>query len=165
MIKRREKEARAVLAGINGSADIEDAISDIKRTITDERGGSFSELMQPQLRAPLAIGIGLMLIQQLTGINTVIYYAPTIFEMAGFTSDTVAISATIGVGVVNVLMTVVSIWLIDRIGRKTLLSVGLIGMTISLIVLGLAFFGASKLGETTRWVTVWALLVYVASSL
>jgi sugar porter (SP) family MFS transporter len=114
------------------------------------------------MRAPLIIGIGIMFFQQITGINTVIYYAPTIFGFAGFSSAQVAILATMGVGIVNVLMTVVAIKVIDRIGRRALLSMGLIGMAASLGVLGLAFNMASLAGAL-KWIAVGSLMVYIAS--
>ena len=104
-----------------------------------------------------------MFVQQATGINTVIYYAPTIFEMAGFTSATTAITATVGVGIVNVLMTVVSIQLVDRIGRKPLLSVGLIGMTLSLGGLALGFQLEAEVGDGLKWMTIAMLFVYIGS--
>jgi hypothetical protein len=67
------------------------------------------------------LGVALAIIQQVTGINTVIYYAPTIFREAGFHSDASALVATAGVGVVNMLMTVVAIPPLDRLGRRPLL--------------------------------------------
>ena len=73
------------------------------------------------------------------GINAVIYYAPQIFESAGFRSDAVALAATIGVGVVNVLATFIAIGLVDRAGRKPLLLAGVAGMVGALGVLGIAF--------------------------
>ena len=85
-----------------------------------------------------------MFFQQFTGINTITYYAPTIFEMAGFGADSVqpvydAILPALPLGFVNVLFTVVSIMLVDRWGRKPLLYLGLIGMTALLAVLGVVF--------------------------
>ena len=112
---------------------------------------------------PLFIGIGIMFIQQATGINTVMYYAPTIFQKAGFTSDSAAISATVGVGIVNVLMTLVAIRLVDRVGRKPLLSIGLAGMIGSLVVLAAAFLLQKDVGGALRWITIASLAVYIAS--
>src|ERR1700719_116260 len=98
-----------------------------------------SDLLLPEVRPALTIGIGLAIFQQVTGINTVIYYAPTIIQKAGIESASGAILATAGIGLVNVLMTVVSMWLIDRSGRRSLLLVGIGGMIVTLGVLGLAF--------------------------
>ncbi|MBD3380172.1 MAG: sugar porter family MFS transporter [Candidatus Omnitrophica bacterium] len=154
--------AREVLGKIRQKDDnIEEEISDIRRSLTEESGG-WKELFQPWLRMPLVIGIGIMFFQQITGINTVIYYAPTIFGFAGFGSAQVAILATMGVGIVNVLMTVVAIKLVDRVGRRKLLFWGLAGMVISLGALGFAFNMASLSGAL-KWVAVGSLMLYIAS--
>ena len=90
-------------------------------------------------RLPLIVGIGLALFQQVTGINTVIYFAPVIFQSSGLSSASAAILATAGIGIVNVVMTVLAIWLVDRIGRRPLLLGGLLGMGVSLCLLASAF--------------------------
>jgi SP family galactose:H+ symporter-like MFS transporter len=78
-------------------------------------------------------------IQQITGINTIIYYAPTIFQLAGFQNAASSILATVGIGVVNVLATIFAILYLDKLGRRPLLLIGLAGMCISLFGLSLAF--------------------------
>jgi len=78
------------------------------------------------------IGIGLAVFQQVTGINTIIYYAPYIIRSAGISSIQGSILATAGIGTVNVVMTLVSMWLIDRVGRRPLLLTGIAGMIVSL---------------------------------
>lgn len=165
MSKNREDEARKVLSTLEAEENVEPQIQQMKRNLLEEEKskGALSELMMPWLRPALIIGIGLMFFQQMTGINTVIYYAPTIFQKAGFVSDASAIYATVGVGLINVIFTVVSIKLIDRLGRKPLLSGGLIGMIISLVALGLAFQFEASLGDALKWVTVGSLVVYIAS--
>lgn len=87
-------------------------------------------------RLPLIVGIGLAVFQQVTGINTVIYFAPTTFQASGLSSASAAILATAGIGVVNVVMTAVAIWLVDGVGRRVLLIWGLGGMGVSLCLLG-----------------------------
>lgn len=162
LMSRSEKDkAREVLNRIREPEEIEPEISEIETTLGEESGG-WKELFQPWLKIPLIIGVGIMFFQQITGINTVIYYAPTIFGFAGFGSDQVAILATMGVGIVNVLMTVVSIKLVDKVGRRVLLSVGLAGMVISLGALGFAFNMASLSGML-KWIAVGSLMLYIAS--
>ncbi|MCB1106860.1 MAG: sugar porter family MFS transporter [Chlamydiia bacterium] len=132
-------KALAVLKHFRGSE--EDAaleISHIEKMIQKKAGG-WSELFTRRIRPALLAGLGVTIIQQITGINTIIYYAPTIFKFAGFGSDKAALLATTWVGVVNVLMTFVAIYLLDRVGRKPLLLFGLGGMVVSLIVLGIGF--------------------------
>ncbi|GLV53828.1 MFS transporter [Dictyobacter sp. S3.2.2.5] len=120
--------------------------------------GALRELLRPGLRVALLTGIGLAIFQQVVGINTVIYYAPTIFEYAGFTSATSAILATSIVGVVNVLITIIAGVLIDRVGRRALLIGGTISMTITLVVLGVIFaIGPRQSG----YLILMALLGYV----
>lgn len=163
MSKNYEKEARRVLAKIEGEENVEEHIQNMKNAIKEESGAKLTDLVLPWLRPALIIGIGMMFIQQCTGINTVIYYAPTIFQLAGFESAQSAIMATTVVGVVNVLLTIVSIVLIDKVGRKPLLYVGLSGMTLSLGVLGLSFFLQASLGTALKWVAISSMLVYIAS--
>ncbi len=131
-------QARAVLKRIRPPDKVEAEMSAIQHSVAQQQG-NWSELLSPLLRSAMIVGIGLAIAQQITGINTVIYYAPTIFKFAGFSSASVAILASVGVGVVNVVFTVVAMQLIDRVGRRPLLLVSLAGMAVSLIVLGLAF--------------------------
>ena len=101
-------------------------------------------------------------LQQITGINTVIYYAPLIIQSAGISSASGAILATAGIGAVNVLMTVVAMWLIDRMGRRPLLLIGIAGMAVTLGTLGLTFHLARQTGPLA-WLAVICMMVYVAS--
>lgn len=163
MSKDRRDAAEGVLTRLMGARAAKVEADAIKESMAGEGGGSLQELFSGWMRPALFLGVGIMFVQQATGINTVIYYAPTIFEMAGFASATAAISATVGVGIVNVLMTVVSIKLIDKLGRKPLLSIGLIGMSASLFLLGLAFLLEESVGGALKWITVAALVGYIAS--
>jgi len=131
-------------------------MSSIQKVLLSEskNKSSISELLQPWLRPALIIGIGLMFFQQFTGINTVIYYAPTIFQIAGFQGDFAPILATSLVGIVNILMTIVAIWLIDRWGRRPLTFLGLAGMVVALTVMGFAFNQAEALGSSLKWISV-----------
>ena len=124
--------------------------------------GRLSDLLAPSIRPALLVGIGLAVFQQVTGINTVIYYAPLIIQSAGISSASGAILATAGIGVVNVLMTIVAMWLIDRVGRRPLLLVGIAGMAITLGLLGLAFHMSGK-SVALVWLAVISMMVYVAS--
>jgi MFS family permease len=114
------------------------------------------------VRPALVVGLGLAVFQQITGINTVIYYAPKILQTAGFNSASGAILATVGVGVVNVGMTILAMSLIDRPGRLPLLLVGIAGMIITLGVLGLSFRISNPSGQLA-WIAVICLMGYVAS--
>ena len=126
------------------------------------RSGHWKELLAPEYRHALIVGIGLAMFQQITGINTIIYYAPTIFQLAGFDSAAQAILATAGVGAVNVVMTIVSVRLLDRIGRRPLLLAGIAGMIASLAVLGLVFQMGSASPALAR-LAVLSVMLYVGS--
>jgi MFS transporter, SP family, galactose:H+ symporter len=155
-----EDRGRSVLRHIRGTNAVDDEVQDIRES-SAEQGSSRSELLSHSLRPAMTVGIGLALFQQVTGINTVIYYAPTIFQAAGFKSASVAIMATTGVGIVNVLMTVVALLLLDRVGRRPLLLIGMAGMVVSLAILGTAF--VFPLLPALRWVAAGSLMLYVGS--
>ena len=156
--------ARAMLARIRGTSDVDLEMREIVEGIErdQDRRGRLSDLFAPSVRPALIVGIGLAVFQQVTGINTVIYYAPLIIQSSGISSASGAILATAGIGVVNVLMTIVAMWLIDRMGRRPLLLTGIAGMVITLGVLGLAFHMAGRTGALA-WLAVVSMMVYVAS--
>ena len=145
-----EDEARRVLALLRSPAQVEADMREIRDDLTHNQHSDWRELLMPGIRPALLIGIGLAVFQQVTGINTIIYYAPEIFQKAGFDKGTTALAATIGIGVVNVLSTLIAMWLVDRLGRKPLLLAGLGGMTASLATLGVAQRFGSTLGIEPR---------------
>jgi len=113
-----------------------------------EKGKLFS--FSPEVRRPLLLGITLAILQQVTGINAIIYYAPSLLLSAGGNSTEIALMTSVGIGIVNLVMTIFAIYFVDRLGRKPLLIYGSLGM-----ILGLTFslFGWVKLG----------ILLYIAS--
>jgi sugar porter (SP) family MFS transporter len=155
--------ARATLARIrvDDPDTIDRELEEIKEGI-DEKPGAWSELLEPVVKAALLVGVGLAILQQVTGINTVIYYAPTIIEFTGVNSSAGSILAAVGVGIINVGMTVVAMRLLDRAGRRTLLMIGVSGMVISLTTLGAAFIGGGA-STFASIVAIVSLMVYVAS--
>lgn len=155
--------ARAMLTRIRGTSDASAELQEIERSLAHaDEHGRLSDLFAPTVRPALVVGIGLAIFQQVTGINTVIYYAPLIIQSAGISSESGAILATAGIGVVNVLMTIVAMWLIDRVGRRPLLLVGIAGMVATLGLLGLGFHMSGK-SPALVWVAVISMMVYVAS--
>ena len=140
---------------------MESEVKEIQSSVSQQKG-DWSELFTKLLRSAMIVGIGLAIAQQITGINTVIYYAPTIFKFAGLSSASAAILASVGVGVINVVLTVVAMQLIDRIGRRPLLLVSLAGMALSLFVLGLAF-SLRQLSGSLGWIAVASLMGYVGA--
>ncbi|HET8563209.1 MAG TPA: sugar porter family MFS transporter [Candidatus Binatia bacterium] len=162
---RRKEEAAGVLKKIRGRQDVAGEVSEIEEEIRAETGGRLSDLWAPALRVPVIIGLGLAVLQQVTGVNTVVYYAPAIFKAAGLESATASIAATTGLGVVNVAMTAVAIWLLDRKGRRPLLLWSVAGMTIALFLLGAGFaFRAEEAspGGALGRITAISLMLYMA---
>jgi MFS transporter, SP family, galactose:H+ symporter len=154
-------QARDVLKRIRSPEAVEGELTEILHSVGQKKG-RWSELFSKLLRPAMIVGVGLAIAQQLTGINTVIYYAPTIFKFAGLSATSVAILASVGVGVVNVVLTIVAMQLIDRVGRRPLLLISLAGMALSLFVLGLAF-SLKQLSGSLGWIAVGSLMVYVGS--
>ncbi|KUL46878.1 MFS transporter [Streptomyces sp. NRRL F-4489] len=137
----RPDEAAAVLRRTLPAGDVPGELSRIARARALEdtaRRGAWRDLRRPWVRRLLLVGIGLAVVQQITGVNAVIYFAPKILATTGLGTDA-AITATIAVGAVSVLATGVGMSLIDRVGRRPLLQWGLTGMAVSLVVLGAAF--------------------------
>ncbi|MBP7934319.1 MAG: sugar porter family MFS transporter [Phycisphaerae bacterium] len=153
----RSDEALVVLTRVGGMDRARAELAEIKDAIAHE-GSAVALLFRPEVRAPLVIGVVLAVLQQVTGINVVLYYAPEIFKSAGMETST-ALNNTVIVGVVNLVFTVVAIWVVDRVGRRPLLLATSIGMGVSLTLLGGAFV-LGRLGGPGVLVFV---LGYVAS--
>ena len=154
----RPDPARHLLSRINGAEAAETELQMIRESVA--RAGtqdSAARLLQPGLRRVLVIGVALAILQQITGINVFMYYAPEIFKQLGSGTDT-ALLQTIVIGVCNVAFTLVAIRTVDRLGRRPLMIAGAAGMGISLVGLGAAAFT----GSTQLWVLVF-ILGYIAS--
>ena len=157
--KKKEEQAKEAFKKIEPDIDIEKEIEEIKKTVSSNTTDKF--IFKKWMIMPFIIGIGIMFAQICTGINTIIYYAPTIFKSAGFDSNITAIYATTGIGVVNFFMTIVAIYFTDRLGRKPLLYFGLTGVMLSLFALGASYNFAQILGDSQKWVAVGSLVTYI----
>jgi SP family arabinose:H+ symporter-like MFS transporter len=134
----QEEEALRVLTRVNGSAAPE-LLREIRSSISQE-SGTLSELLEPGLRRALILAVSMAVLQQITGINTVLFYGSVIFkEQVGGQSDTSAIGANVVVGAVNFLATLIALWSIDRLGRRPLLMISSGVMCCCQVSLGLAF--------------------------
>jgi sugar porter (SP) family MFS transporter len=151
----RHEEAARVLARLGEPPS---KLREIERAIAEE-SGSLRQLFEKGLRRPLAIGVTLAILQQVTGINTVLYYGSIIFtEQAGAASTSAALWANVLVGAMNLVFTVVALFTIDRLGRKVLLISAAAGMGVSLTVLGFVF----RAGSATPSSVLALILCYVA---
>ncbi|HVU53909.1 MAG TPA: sugar porter family MFS transporter [Puia sp.] len=137
--KKRRFLALHILTRINGKELAEADLATIEGTASAENAtGKFRELFRGRMFRLLLIGVALAVFQQITGINVIMYYAPSIFESAGFAPDS-ALFQTALMGLVNLTFAVISMSLVDRLGRKPLMVIGSIGMGISLLLLAITF--------------------------
>lgn len=156
-------DASRILKRIRGQSDVQNELKAIQESMRVKQKG-YRGLFAKVLRPVLIIGVGLAIIQQVTGINTILYYAPTIFVMTGFESNTAAILSSVSVGITFVLFTVLSIFLVDRLGRRPLLLCGLAGMCVGLILLAISFYLKGWVPtELMTLITLISMLLYIAS--
>jgi SP family arabinose:H+ symporter-like MFS transporter len=153
----RAAESLPILLRIHGDELARQEVLDIKESFKQE-SGSIRQLFSPTLRLALIVGVGLAVLQQVTGINAIMYYAPEIFKETGAGTNASLIQ-TILVGLINFLFTILALWLIDKVGRKALLLAGSASMTLCLVVIGAAF----QTGHTTGPLVLIFILLYVAS--
>lgn len=156
----RADEAREILSRTRNQEDFDEEIAQIEETSETESQGSLSDLLQPWVRPALTVGIVLAVLQQVSGINTIIYYAPTILQNIGLGSIA-SLFGTVGIGIVNVVLTVVAIYYADRIGRRPLLLISVGGMTLMLGALGLGFY-LPGLSGVVGYFTLGSMILYVA---
>ena len=145
IMRGREALARPIMIRASGEGRADEEIQAVKASIASDAGkvkAPLRELFAPALRLVLLIGVVVAVIQQITGINAVFFYAPMIFEQSGIGTNASFMQAIL-VGLTNLAFTVLAILLIDRLGRKPLLAVGLGGVTVSMLVLAFGFFQAS----------------------
>jgi MFS family permease len=141
VMQRRDGEAFAVMERVGGRAAAEVALAEVSSTLATEAGqraARFGELFQPALQRVLVIGLAVAILQQITGINAVFFYAPMIFEQSGIGTDASFMQAVL-VGLVNLVFTVLAILLIDRLGRRPLLGFGLAGIAACMLLLAWGF--------------------------
>jgi sugar porter (SP) family MFS transporter len=147
----RRNEAEAVIKRADPSSDVQAEVASIEQSIAGDTQASWGEVFAAQWRKPLMVAGLLAILQQLTGINAVIYYANTIFAAAGFNSpETQSLATLWAVGGVNVFATLIAVIWVDRFGRKPLLLIGSAGMFASLLLLSGSFFKLSKVTASTQ---------------
>ena len=169
LTKGRNEEALKVL---NQLRDPNEAVAEYNETLKlleeeKQNKSNWKELFMPRLRIPLFIGIGIFAIQQFSGINAIIYYSTDIFKQ--LFSDSDATLATVGVGVINTLATILGMQFLDKWGRKPLLYTGLIGTALCLGTVGLAFLFESSLPAGLRQIMlvggIYTYIIFFAISL
>ena len=144
-MKGRYDDARRVFARVTDGDRAEDDVLAVKASLHEDRSrerATVRELFQPAMRLVITIGLSIAIIQQITGINSVFFYAPMIFEQSGIGTDASFMQAVL-VGLVNLVFTVVAIVLIDRLGRRPLLAAGLVGIAACMLLLAYGFGAAT----------------------
>ena len=156
--KGREDDAREVLGRYRDDEhEVDDEIAEIKDVA--EKEFSLRELLAKGVRRMLVVGVALAIFQQIVGINTVIYYAPTILKFAG-QHNTGALTQSVFIGCTNVFFTIVAILLLDKLGRRFFLIAGTATLTVALVGLGI-FFESAGVQSAVPWLALACLLVYI----
>jgi sugar porter (SP) family MFS transporter len=161
IIKSRVPQAKQVLQLLRTVQDVTPEIADIQQSMRKQGKGGMAGLFQPSVRAPLIVGTGLAIFQQITGINTVMYYSPTIFKFAGIQTAGIEILAGAGLTAVMWCFHVVAIFMLDRVGRRPLLLTGVAGQVVGLAILGAAF-EFPQLASIKSYVAAGGLVIYVS---
>ena len=159
----RLKEGEEILRGIEAPELVESSFEAIKQenSAAVQQSANFSEILKPWLRPALIITVGIFFFQQFSGVNTIIYYSPIIFKMAGITSNSASIIPAIIIGTVNVLACVISVIFLDRVGRRKLYMIGISGMIPSLALAGVCFLFQEDLGSSLIYLSVLSIVCFI----
>ena len=152
MLRGKKEEAMQVLTDINGEEEATSILNEIKSSVVQNSGKllSFGWLI-------IIIGVVLSIFQQFVGINVVLYYAPEIFKNMDMSTNA-SLLFTIIVGIANFLFTIIAIKTVDKYGRKPLMIIGALGMSVAMFALGFVFFS-----EATGYLALGCMMLYVAS--
>jgi len=161
--KQRWEEGKKVLMQVEDADLVEQTFNDLKEdvAISAQHKTHAKEILKPWLRPALIITVGIFFFQQFSGVNTIIYYSPIIFKMAGIVSNTQSILPSIIIGAVNVLACLLSVLLLDRVGRRKLYMIGITGMIPSLALLGSCFYFKDALGASLPVFAVLSIVCFI----
>lgn len=161
--KGRWDEGKKVLSRVEDPDMIQKTLSSLEEEIEMDKKGKLQsgEILKPWLRPALIITVGIFFFQQFSGVNTIIYYSPMIFQMAGMVSNTESILPAIIIGAVNVAACFLSVMLLDKVGRRKLYLIGICGMIPSLALLGACFHFKEALGASLPIFAVLSIICYI----
>ncbi len=145
ILKGELEKAKEVMSKYNSKEETEEVIAQMVASESEEddsKKGKVSDLFKPAMRLVITIGVVVAILQQITGINSVFFYAPMIFEQSGIGTDASFVQAIL-VGVVNLIFTILAMMVIDKLGRKPLLSVGVAGIAVCMFILAYEFNSAT----------------------
>jgi sugar porter (SP) family MFS transporter len=161
LMKGRREEAREALERTDPDADIDGELGEIEADLRAERGGAVREMLQsPYARATMFV-LGLGFLIQITGINAVVFYSPLIFKQMGFTGNAALLLLPALVQVGSLIATIVSLAIVDRLGRRPTLLTG-IGAMIASTLLLVAVFATGTLTGTTGWLGFVGIFIFTA---
>jgi SP family galactose:H+ symporter-like MFS transporter len=161
-LKGFKDRAIAVFKGMHlDDAEIAAEVEEIEGNLKVKQNGFEMFKTNSNFRRAIALGIGLQVVQQLTGINVVMYFAPTIFRIAGFATTNQQMWGTVIVGVTNVLATFIAIAFVDKLGRKPIMYAGFVTMGVAMIAVGTLFSVGIEEHPELGYVAVGALLVFI----
>ena len=159
----RDDEARRVLLKSGADEAVDAEVEDIRASLRDNGAEDGDALFQRAYRKPILLATAIAAFNQLSGINAVLYYAPTVFKMAGAGADAALLQA-VAVGGTNLVFTMLAMTIIDRFGRRALMLAGSIGYILSLSVTAWAFYAyGTDFTGSRGWVVLGSLLVFIAS--
>ncbi|MFD5650232.1 sugar porter family MFS transporter [Streptomyces sp. NPDC127039] len=163
----RTADATAALTRLGRGTEAPGELAELQRSVATSRTqvrstGALLKLMfsRPLTRASIA-GIGLCVLIQFTGTNAIVYFAPSALKVAGF-GDTAAVTANIGIGAFNVAFTVLGLFLVDRVRRRTLITAGSIGMTVAMAFLALHGLAVPAGSAAGGWATLAGMIVFLS---
>lgn len=160
VLKGAIDKARTTLSKIRDSSEVALELRNIQKSFSLKQD-NWKQLFSKKVRPVLIIGLGLGIFQQFFGINTVMYYGPTIFKAVGFQGTQAQILVTFGMGIVNTIMSVFAVLVIDSVGRRKLLLIGSAVAAISMGIVGMTFTH-SEHSTLCQWTAVIAMIVYIA---
>ena len=167
-MKGHREDARKVLTNIQpdlGGAVLERTMDEMMDHEAEGNGPGLETLFHPGMRRLTIFAMLAFVMQQLSGINAVIFYAPQIFESLHFGSVTAQLTATVGVGVVNLLGTIIALVILDRVGRRTLFMVGFVGTGLAMALIVAVFATPAEWDNRLSLVGVFGFIAYFAVSL
>ncbi|MVX64326.1 sugar porter family MFS transporter [Clostridium chromiireducens] len=162
VIKGRIEEARDVLEKISGTDEANKEVQAIKNSLNFNEKNSWSDFKSPQIKKALKVGIILAVLQQLVGINVIIYYAPQVFLVAGAGANLGTVTISL-IGISGTLGGVCSMWLVDKLGRKKLLMIGSLGMAFMQVLVGISLHFNLNLGMLTSMFIIIYLFMFNVS--
>lgn len=162
MLKGKREEAEEILKSIRRTeGEIAVELAEIEEDLALKQSGFSLFISNKYFRHAIFLGIGLQVIQQLTGINVVMYYAPKIFKIAGFATTAEQMWGTVLVGCINVMATFIAIAFVDRVGRKPIMYAGFVIMGISMSLVGIMFKIGVETHHALSFVAIGALLLFI----